>query len=99
MLQYSSPVATSVAQVVVFDEPPGLPRARAQTEYVVVPSFSGSGLGSWNAAEPSVPFLSSTSNGPSESRILVDPVSGTKITFPDPLLIVFPLGTPMILRL
>ena len=62
-----------------------------------MPSFSGSGLGSWNAPEPSVALASSTWNGPSDSRMLVLPTSGTNMR--EPLLpvrsAVLPLGTPI----
>src|SRR5262245_9895768 len=105
MLQNSSSVTGSVAQVVIDPEPPGLPSARANTEYVVTPSLFGSGLGRRNDAEPSVPLASSTAKSPSDSRIFVFEVRLeirlTKIRCPwFPVMSAdFPLGTPIRFRL
>src|SRR5919106_6809164 len=106
MLQNVSPAA-SVRQVVVLDEPPGLPSARANTEYLVSPVLFGSGLGSWKAAPfPSVPLASSTLNWPSvrsafDRLIFALPNRGTKIRWPllPVMSAVLPWGTPMMLRL
>src|SRR3989344_5785607 len=77
--QTVEPSDGSVAHVFIVDEPPGLPRARAYTEYVVMPSFSGSGFGSWNPETPSVQLPSRTWKSPIERLILQFPKSGTKI--------------------
>src|SRR5205814_7549965 len=81
----------------------GLPRARTNTEYVVVPEFVGSAAGRWNAAGVvSEQLLSRTWKEPSLRLILQLPESGTKITLPlDPVVVFgfWPLPKPMRFKL
>ena len=56
MTEHTSVSSVSVVQVDVFEEPPGLPRARSQTEWMVGELehrplvLIGHRTGSWNAA-------------------------------------------------